>query len=67
MSELDPPASHARMTVVRVWPVLSHWRYDVQHPGPPKMRASGESATEADALASAVDELDRLAAEVADG
>jgi hypothetical protein len=52
------------MTTVRVWPVLHGWRWDVQHPGPPKHRASGDRATEALALSTAADELLRIAGSV---
>jgi len=66
MTNLDPPARHPRMTTARVWPdVAGGWRWDVQAPGPPRQRASGDAATEAAALAEAAAELSLLARRLA--
>lgn len=56
---------HPRGTMARVWPVLDHWRYDVQHPGPPDMHAAGQARDEAGALRAAVAELLHIARAVA--
>jgi hypothetical protein len=64
VSELDPPPdSDPHLIIARCWPVAGWWRYDVQFPGPPRGRASGERATQASALSAAADELRRLAGE----
>ena len=66
MTNLDPPARHPRMITAKVWPhVADGWRWDVQHPGPPAQRVSGDAATESEALAEAAAELSLLARRLA--
>jgi hypothetical protein len=59
---LDPPASHPQMTVIRIWPVDGGWRFDVQYPGPPRGRFSGDVAgAAAEAFLAAAETLRYLA------